>query len=35
MCVVCVSEEIDGIVAYGVDAEGAIREDFYVVFFFV
>ena len=27
MCVVCVSEGVEGIVAYGVDDEGAIRED--------
>ncbi len=35
MCVVCVSDRVDGVVAEGVDAEGAICEDLYGVFFFV
>ena len=35
MCVVCVSEGVDGVVAEGIDAEGAICEDLYGGFLFV
>ena len=35
MCVVCVSKEVEGVVAQSVDAEGAIGEDTEGVFFFV